>query len=144
MLVYLLFRNKLSLHSHRVLGHHPLLLILFGLVAAWVFAYQFHLNAVYLMILTSVSLLGHFLHDSLDEHGLHWFSPFIWTGYSLQGGSFKVIPETDWKRVLESKHGNSHSTSVAEFEVRLRPITKLQILMWALTFGMVLLFYFSR
>jgi hypothetical protein len=61
----------------RIGFHHPILFLPLSGVVTWgVSAWMFPSHELFLTTLSLTCVFGHFVHDSMGEAGLHWFSPF--------------------------------------------------------------------
>lgn len=78
LFIFLFLSKDQKKWGHWRLGfHHPIFLLpLTGISAWWMSSWLFPSHELFLTILTLVCVLGHFVHDSTGEAGIHWFSPF--------------------------------------------------------------------
>ncbi len=91
---FLVFRKWIPVPSHRVIGHHPIFWLGLGLaIMPW--------SPIGGVIL-ALGTMCHFLHDSGEPQGLHWFSPFSWRMWRFgMAGFVEVSPEVRRARLKE-------------------------------------------
>jgi hypothetical protein len=114
MIPFLFLRKKFDLVSHQPIGHHPLILVpLTGAVGHWI-------GGPYLSALMAISTLYHFVHDSAEEVGLAWLSPFSKKRWSLLGGWPRRVPDKFVEEFYEKVREISRKGDSAANEIKLR------------------------
>lgn len=119
---YLILKKKMRLISHWIFCHHPVLFIPIIAAAGWCSS-VWHGSDKYILFIALSGITAHFIHDSWNEVGLHWFSPFSWKHYSLEGGLHCVSKETVeqyYRKVLRIADIRAVQD---EFEVRLKKLS---------------------
>lgn len=131
---YLFLRKKLSLKSHRVIGHHPLIVLPLIAVLSSGVAQIVHEPPINFVMIGIAGTFLHFIHDSVCPEGLHWLSPFLWQRFALDtNGITSVNPEVFQKRVAEIGQNFSQ-----QFFDRQEPIRWLNVVIWILLFFLIL------
>jgi hypothetical protein len=78
---FLMVRNKMRIPSHWIVGHHPVIIIPVAGIVAVITSNFLGLDVWYVLSIAVLDVLLHFIHDSVQYQGLHWFSPFLGTFY---------------------------------------------------------------
>lgn len=91
-------------NGHWPYGHHPILVIPGAVFVAWLATQLFWPgHELYAMTLVGLAVLAHFIHDSCQEHGLHWLSPFNWTHFAFRGIVPHEVPSVIVKNFYKSQ-----------------------------------------
>lgn len=122
MLLYMVppIRRTLSLPSHRVIGHHPVLIIPFFVILGMWVTTMFPIEKWVLQGI--ILLVTHFIHDMTNRSGLHLLSPFDWTRWRLSSRGIHVVTEEE----LDEEFGDGTKYGqggVSEFENRTEPLS---------------------
>jgi hypothetical protein len=77
LIPFLMVRNNMRIPSHWIVGHHPIIIIPLAGIIALITGHFLELGAWYLFSIAVFDVFLHFIHDSIQYQGLHWFSPFL-------------------------------------------------------------------
>lgn len=128
MILKKIFGVKFRLPSHRLIGHHPLLVIPIVVIPLYYFVPG--IMGPYLASIALIALIGHFAHDTMEPQGFHWLSPFYWGRITLYGESLKFVPVRVWVRIHLSKGKTYGKNAASEIIERADPIEHHQKLIW--------------
>lgn len=117
----LLFLHKrFRVWGHWIVGHYPILVLPLSGMLSYKITTMFASQQTPLWIagLCTEDVIFHFLHDSREEMGFHWFAPitdkwhisFIptnWAHYSVLGGNFRRVPQ----EVVDEAYAHIRSAS---------------------------------
>ncbi len=132
------FGVQFRLSSHRVIGHYPIIVI--PLVVVCVIGLADN-NEMAWLTLAMIGIVGHFIHDSTEPQGLHWFSPISWDRITLMRGWPDKVSRYRWIRIHFSKGAAFNKSALDEFAQRVDPLMRGQILVWGLSAVLLLALY---
>lgn len=101
--------------GHWPYGHHPILVLPLSAILAYVILhtagnYLRITNTTFAIFLAVTAVTVHFVHDSIQPHGLHWFSPFSWTHYTFRHIVPRRIPDEKIRQFYETLNKESEET----------------------------------
>jgi len=139
-LPFLILRKKIKWNDmcggHWPYGHHPIIVIplsfilslAFHKVMSDFFPEQWTKDGMYVAWVALMATTLHFLHDSAQPQGLHWFSPIKWTHYTLRRGWPKKIPHEKTRQFYKLHNSSHQKKSVThEFTSRIPRMTDGEI-----------------
>lgn len=114
-------KKKLPYPSHRVIGHHPVLILpLFIIIGMWALVFL----PVETWVLQGIILLAaHFVHDMTDSTGLHLISPFSWKRWRLDTKGIHTVPQDDVDRRFNPATTKFGGGGISEFASRAEPFS---------------------
>lgn len=101
-------RSRMHPPSHRLCGgHYPILTF----AAIYQILWQFGASTEAWFIVC-FGVFTHYVLDSLEPHGLHWFAPISWTSVSLHGWRMQLVSrETLYETLLQKAQARSQTGS---------------------------------
>lgn len=130
---YLLLKKRLRYRSHHIIGHHPVILVPIAAGIGWL------IGQWYGFTLAISAIILHFIHDSTQIPGIHWFSPFSWRQISLHKMKPRLVPEKERIQFLENL-GRRWDEGDGEILGRLQGLTKGEMIFCALSWTALAIF----
>lgn len=146
LVIFIWLSKEQKKWGHWRLGfHHPILFIpLVGISAWWISSWLFPTHELFLTTLALVCVIGHLVHDSTGEAGLHWFStlkkdwwrggnpfswftmnPLLWTFIQITKEGARIVPQHEV--VARYKRTARIATEGKDIEARLEKVTRINI-----------------
>jgi hypothetical protein len=147
LIPFFLLRKKFKWDSHWIIAHHPIAIIPAIGITTWLVSNMFHISDIFfLTTLSMFCISAHFVHDSFDPIGLHWFSPFRWTRYSFEHGFPEIAAPQKWERKKKELQKNTNAGLAYQISLRMEKVYATQIIIFVfLTTILVSWFYlFSK
>ena len=141
MIPFLMLRKRYRLACHWIVGHHPLLVLLFVIAVSFTAAKTWVPDRVgYTVVLTTVGVLLHFLHDGTSELGFPWLSPFSLKRFRFRIRKPIIVPQAETDQW--AKNWKAHERSTAdEIYDRAEPINHAHRLLWGAAMLLLAIFF---
>lgn len=130
-LPYLVIKSKMKYKSHRLLGHHPVFVLPTAGMVGWFAGVYFGFNPGIGLETALIGCSWHFIHDTHDCQGFHWFSPFWWGSAKYWNGYFAIVSSKDTWRMIEEnseRRKKLQSTGANEITSRLESLSNMEVL----------------
>lgn len=156
LIPFLLLRRRLSIKvGHWVFGHYPVLVLSVEGLGLWLISSRyFGGNTSYIITLGLVCTVCHFIHDGTQAGGFHFLAPLtenrqirftfrdpmIWTHYRIHwGGIQKAAPQHTRGIYIKTVAWSQQDEAGHEILMRTEPVTKAQVMFFALSISSLLL-----
>lgn len=132
LLIFFPLRKRYGWTNHWVVGHHPIIVIPLAVLFTFLGVIMLGLEEqTFLTSLSGVCVTGHFIHDSTDECGLHWLSPFNWTHISLAHGWPQIIDRSKFiRRTIDEARQMDKGSGSDKLAVMSESVSPLQVALW--------------
>lgn len=141
---YILLRKRCRLVSHWIVGHHPLLVLLFVAIISFVSAKMWIPDRIgYTVALTISGVFLHFLHDGMSGLGFPWLSPFSLKRFRFRKGKPIIVPRVETDQWMDYWK-NRNRSAAEEVSGRAEPITLQHLLLWATAMIVLVVFFIER
>lgn len=85
LLPWKILRKRFSIQSHQDVFHHPIIFIPAIAGIGIIFAHFTGNSRMFASMIAIGATMLHFVHDSYNQTGMHWLSPFDWSRYKITG-----------------------------------------------------------
>ena|SRR6202453_5281283 len=132
MIPFLLLRKRFRLHSHWIVGHHPMVVFTVVVLASYFGAKAWAPHAVaYTVGMIKCGVVLHFCHDTMSPLGFPWLSPFSQMHFRFQRGKSIIVSRAELE--ASKKYELSlQRTAASEITDRATPISNGMFLFWGI------------
>jgi hypothetical protein len=140
MIPFLLLRKRYRLHSHWIVGHHPMFVFTAVVLASYFGAKAWAPHAIaYTVGMIKCGVVLHFCHDTMSPIGFPWLSPFSQTHFRFQRGKSIIVSRAELE--ASEKHERALGrTAALEITDRAEPISNGMFLFWGIGAAAVIVF----
>jgi len=132
MIPFLLLRKRYNLHSHWIVGHHPVFVLSAVVLGGFYAAKAWAPDAIgYTVGMITCGVVVHFIHDMMGVQGFPWFSPFSLVHFRVRKGKSVVVPQAEMEE-WEKQERMLQRTAAKEITDRAVPISAGMFLFWGI------------
>lgn len=114
LLPWIILRKRFSIQSHQDIFHHLVFIPAIAGIGI-IFAHLAGIDKIFVSMIAIGAAMLHFIHDSYNQTGMHWLSPFSWSRYKVTGWKIwrmkkirKSFVDDFYEKLMEVEKGTNN------------------------------------
>lgn len=149
ILPWIIFRKRFSIQSHQDIFHHLIFIpevVGMGIILASIAG----IDKMFVSMIAIGAVILHFTHDSFNQTGMHWFSPFCWNRYQFDGWKIwrmkkieKQFVDDFYEGLMEKEKGTKNFIgAITKRSSKTESLSVGKLIFWVFSIATAWVFYF--